>query len=232
MNNSLQFALENLLAQYQVKLYGVVDVAGYRGRYPELGWPLPDNLPAAVVIAYPLLAGVLDTIADRPTHLYFHHYRQVNWHLDRLALAVGHLFESEGFKALPIGASQTLDSGDLTAHMSHCHMGYLAGLGWRGKNNLLVNELYGSRFRMVTVLTTAPLDTGEQLEKSLCRECRLCMKACPAGAIGETPEDFEFDKCYAMIREHRKIPRIGQHICGVCQRACSRFTHTKGKESL
>ena len=214
--------MSQLLQGHQIDLFGVAEVKAYRERFPEIKWVLPSDLPRAVVLTYPLFHGVMETIDGSPNHLYFHHYRQLNYQLDRAALAVGRLLESWGFKCLPIAASQTLDAQDLSAHLSHRHMAFMAGLGIRGKNNLLVSRKYGSGLRLVSVLTDAPLATATALEEDLCGNCHLCRDACPSGAIGDRREDFELGKCFEMVSEFRKMPRIGQRICGVCQNACIR----------
>jgi len=177
---------------------------------------------------------VLGTIASEPNPIYFHHYRQVNYQLDTLAVELATAIERAGFLALPIAASQTLDSEDRTAHLSHRHMGLLADLGWRGKNNLLVNARWGCAFRLVSVLTDAPLEDGCRPPRPAkpgtppfygrgegCGDCTACADACPAGAIGKTPEAFDLERCAAKLSEFRKMPRMGQRICGVCQRACA-----------
>ena len=54
-----------------------------------------------------------------------------------------------------------------------------AGLGWIGKNGLLISTDYGPRLSLATVLTDAPLEPDAPMEHSLCGECMLCMKHCP-----------------------------------------------------
>lgn len=203
--------------------WGVASTGEYRERFPEASWIPGNDLPRAVVLGYPLLSGVLNTLVDQPTHIYFHHYRQVNFWLDRLALTIGQALEDAGFQAVAVAASQTLDDEDRIAHLSHRHLAFLAGLGWRGKNNLLVNRQLGSRFRLVSVLTDAPLEPGTALESEGCGSCTLCARSCPAGAIGETARQFDLDKCAGVIDKFRRIQRIGQRICGVCQKACIKY---------
>jgi len=223
MQDELTTGLERLLAGYEIGLHGIASLDLYRSRFPEAGFIVPDVFPRAVVILYPLLRGVLETLEESPNHLYFHHYKQVNYHLDRVGLAVGRYLEDAGFSAVPVAASQTLDRDDRRAHISHRHLGFVAGLGWRGKNNLLVNERYGSRFRLASVLTDAPLPEGSPMEEELCGGCSLCAGLCPAGAIGASAADFDLSRCAATLTKFRKIQRLGQRICGVCQKACIRF---------
>ena len=64
-----------------------------------------------------------------------------------------------GYQAIPIAASQIVDWKTQKAYLSHKHVARAAGLGWIGRNNLLVNEQFGSRIRLVTILTEIPLVT-------------------------------------------------------------------------
>jgi epoxyqueuosine reductase QueG len=212
--------LDAFLRPRGVAAFGVADVARYRREFPAAPLRMPAPPPLAVVLAWPLSAAVLETITDCPSPLYFHHYRQVNYRLDTLALEVAAFLQAAGFLALPLPASQTLDASDMSSHLSHRHMGYLAGLGWHGRNNLLVSPALGSRMRLVTVLTDAPLPPAEKPLADDCGTCSRCRKVCPARAIGETPADFRLDLCAARLTEFRKLPRIGQRICGVCVKAC------------
>ena len=180
---------------------------------------LRGRFPRAVVLGKKLVDGVLEEIEDRPTHLYFHHYRQVNAFLDRGALLAAAKIEAMGFEALPIAASQIIDWKNQRAHVSHKALGRLAGLGWVGRNNLLVNPELGSRHRLVSVLTDMPLAADGPAGGS-CGECRACVAVCPAGAISERPEDFDHRRCYEKLDEFRRSHIVSQHICGVCVKAC------------
>src|SRR3990167_8278602 len=152
------------------------------------------DLDYTISLGLRLSDGVLEDITSSPTKIYFHHYRQANAILDQIAFKVSNFIQSKGYKALAIPASQIIDWGKQTGHLSHKKAGELAGIGFIGRNNLLVNPELGSRFRLVTILTDMPLEPDKKLKDS-CGECRACISACPAGAIKEKKEDFDHMKC-------------------------------------
>ena len=199
-------------------LFGVADVTGLREDF-LLEPATRARFGRAVALGKALSGAVLDDILDRPTALYFHHYRQTNAFLDRGALLVAGRIQERGFAALPVAASQIIDWEGQRAHVSHKHVGRAAGLGWFGRNNLLVNPEHGSRFRLVTVLTDMPLEAGVPLDRD-CGACRACARACPAGAIKDTREAFDHRACYETLKDFRKKGYTNQFICGICVRDC------------
>jgi len=198
---------------------GFADLVKLAQAYPDFWDNFPLRLPFAVSIGIALSRGVLDTMEDRPNPLYFSHYRQVNYALDRIALRAASLIQEEGFKAIPIPASQVISRNPMTAQICHRRVAWQAGQGSRGLNNLLVNPEYGSALRLVSVLTDMPLDCGNPTDDA-CDLCGKCRKVCPAGAIGKEFDDFQLDRCAAKLDEFSKIPFVSQHICGVCISAC------------
>lgn len=211
-------ALLNLSRALGLALFGVADVRAIQGEFllrPETS----RRFDRALSLGLRLADAVLDDLVDRPTPLYFHHYRQANNILDRAAFALAADIQARGFQALPIAASQIIDWDRQQAHVSHKRIGGLAGLGWIGRNNLLVNPDLGARFRLVTVLTDMPLDAGSPLEFG-CGSCRACLAACPAGAIKAEPGEFDHRGCYAKLRDFRRSGLVSQFICGICVKAC------------
>ncbi|MEO0087540.1 MAG: hypothetical protein ABIK90_05665, partial [candidate division WOR-3 bacterium] len=141
----------------KASLFGVCDFRKVDKSNFLLEKEVLDRYPYAISIGRKLSKAVLESIKDHPTQLYFHHYRQINNFLDNLALRITFLIEEFGYSALPIPASQIVDWQNQKAHLSHKKIAYYAGLGWIGRNNLLVNERYGSQIRLVTILTDIPL---------------------------------------------------------------------------
>lgn len=210
--------IQSLCRALDFSLFGVADIVQAREAF-LLSVTFLERFSRAVVLGKRLVDAVLEDIVDRPTPLYFHHYRQLNAFLDRGALRLASRIQDMGFQALPIAASQIIDWKNQKAHVSHKALGRLAGLGWIGRNNLLVHPALGSRFRLVSILTDMPLPFDTPLDES-CGSCRACVSVCPAQAIGDRPEEFDHRRCYEKLDEFRRRHIVSQHICGVCVKAC------------
>ncbi|MCX8161338.1 MAG: hypothetical protein N3G18_10495 [Candidatus Saccharicenans sp.] len=212
--NLKKFCLEEL----RLDLFGVADIREIRPTF-SMSPGLVQRYDYAVSLGKEVLLSVLDDIEDAPTPLYFHHYRQLNAFLDRAALELSAMLNSRGFLALPIAASQVTDWKNQRAHLSHKKIGHKAGLGWLGRNNLLINPIFGARFRLVTVLTNLPLKTDSPLPFG-CENCHRCQQVCPARAIKDDPSQFDHLACFAKLKDFRDRGLVGQYICGICVKAC------------
>lgn len=183
----------------------------------------------AVSIAIKLPQAVFGGISDRPTPIYKSIYQTANLTLDQIAFRTAMALQDDGHYSLPIPASQVLDEENWYAAISHKAVARMAGLGWQGKNLLLITPKYGSRVRLVTVLTKAPLDVDGPI-KNRCGECSACQDACPAQAIKgvnteshykSRNEAMHFSRCKEkVVGEFAKIPEVGVPICGICIKVC------------
>ncbi len=199
-------------------LFGAADISGMKEAF-SISQEVIQPLNNAVCLGARTSVQVLSEIQQHPTKLYFHHYRTINMFLDQLALRLSNHIQNLGFRSLPIPASQIVDWQKQTAHLSHKHIAHLAGLGWIGRNNLLVNDKFGSHFRLVSVLTDMPLKLDKP-SKEDCGNCRACMVVCPVKAIKEKKEDFDHLGCFALLKDFQKQKLAEQFICGICVRAC------------
>jgi len=210
--------LKKLSAEAGLDLFGVADIKNIKNNF-RLSPQILGKLDKAVCLGVRLSGSILEEISQAPTRLYFHHYRTANAFLDQTAFKIANYMQKKGFLALPIPASQILDWENQKAHLSHKELGVLAGLGWIGRNNLLVNPGLGSQFRLVSILTDIPLKIDKPLKKD-CRSCRICIEICPCGAIKENPLDFDHIRCFEKLKEFQKQRLVDQYVCGVCVNAC------------
>jgi epoxyqueuosine reductase QueG len=193
----------------------------------------------AISIGVQLPASAFEMITDQPTPIYSNIYNTANRLLDELAFKTAVALQKDGYNSLPVPASQLLDWDKLYGAISHKAVARIAGLGWQGKNLLLITPQYGSRVRLVTVLTDAPLQTDEPLQNR-CGKCMLCRDACPVGAIkgistkdnySTREEAIYLDRCSKkLIEEFAKLEGIGFPICGICIKACPYGKKVKGKK--
>ncbi|MEE9442802.1 MAG: epoxyqueuosine reductase [candidate division Zixibacteria bacterium] len=177
------------------------------------------KLPFAISIGVSLRKAVMDTLVDRPNDIYKSHYRTANAVMDNITFHLAKRIAEMDRSAIPIPASMIVTRYPLLAHVNHREIAWKAGLGWRGKNNLLINPRYGGRIRLTTILTDLELEPDEIIEND-CGDCKACIKKCPAGAIGDSVDNFSLEKCQEQVVYFSKQNNFGQLICGLCLNFC------------
>lgn len=116
-----------------------------------------------------------------------------------------------------------------TAPLLERDFGCLAGIGWFGKNTMLISRSIGSYFFLGAVLTDVELQYDTPVEQNYCGKCTRCLDACPTDAFPE-PSVLDARRCISYLTiEHRReaVPLelrsdIGNWLfgCDICQDVC------------
>ena len=108
---------------------------------------------------------------------------------DALADWLAEYLEQQGYKSYSQSENSHSQNGNYneqnrTSRLPHKTIARLAGVGYIGKNSLLINGKYGCAFSMCTVLTDAPIATEKHpLVLSKCGDCDICRQVCFENAI-------------------------------------------------
>jgi epoxyqueuosine reductase len=103
-----------------------------------------------------------------------------------------------------------------------------AGLGWQGRNSILINKDIGSFFFIGILILNIGIYYDTPFTEEYCGECRICIEACPTGAINEN-RTIDTRKCIANLTIEKRgpipgelIPNLGRRVygCDRCQEVC------------
>lgn len=110
----------------------------------------------------------------------------------------------------------------------------LAGIGFFGKNQLIINQDIGSYFFIGIVFVDVKIDDEIILEvQDDCGTCRICIDACPTKALSE--QGYHMDLCMSYYNQSKKVltkdemnHNYSLFGCDICQMVCPKNIH-KGK---
>ncbi len=145
-----------------------------------------------------------------PRYTWEDHYAELREKLDKLGSALG------GAYRVLVDANQHVDREGAAR----------AGVGFYGKNTLLITKRFGSWVVLGTLVTDVEIESTPALEFD-CGSCRLCIDACPTGALDE-PGTLDANRCLsyltqspAPIPQEMRAPLENRvYGCDICQDVC------------
>lgn len=181
------------------------------------------GFPTAILIGISLSKEFVKKVTDSPDYVEdlirskdfsSDEYLQKEQQVDRLADQIEDFLSQKGYSAVSQSEARNLRNGlfdeeKKSSILPHKTIANLAGLGWIGKNNLLVTKEFGCAFCMCTVLTDAPLKPiSRPPSDSHCHQCEVCKMVCPTDAIFGTiwkkgtprEEIVDVEKCKTCLK--------------------------------
>ncbi|GAA5505628.1 tRNA epoxyqueuosine(34) reductase QueG [Novipirellula caenicola] len=182
-----------------------------------------DGCRSVIALAYPYDAAPTQSVAPGTGRVARYAWQGVDYHdvihpkLKQLVAAIR--------KSFPDAAARGVID---TAPIMEREIAQLAGLGWQGKNTLLLNKQLGSYFFLACVLTDVDFPPDTPHESSHCGTCTACLDACPTDAFPR-PGVLDATRCisYLTIESRSEIAEdlresLGDWAfgCDVCQEVC------------
>jgi hypothetical protein len=236
--------LERLEAFFKGKLgemdrHGVVGVAEFKRVYDELMPSQKDKLETicdghlqrlvrdgsivCVGLAYPEYAidcidvRLSDGTADRDEwNVYAREYHRLNRLLNAVSKDIADHFNGVAVPPTVEGIRVENVEDYYGMTVSHRVVAENAGLGWRGKNELVINERFSCALRFASVITSIPLPHAEKVDFS-CGECQACIESCFFLRNKDRLKNYR-ESCRKYIV---KLGLEGE-ACGKCIKACYR----------
>lgn len=186
---------------------------------PTALWPLAKTV---IVVGVPLWLPIVEA---SPSELGREQYLITDRLLDEIAYRLSLHLNHHGYASINLprdgqGEPETLEEG-AKPFFSHVEAGYLAGLGWIGRNQALVTRSFGPRQRLISVFTELELGGDPILKGDPCNGCRNCEAICPVGAlsVGSQNDAPRFDVA-ACATNGRRLRAAFRNPCGFCLKVC------------
>jgi len=177
-----------------------------------------------VSIAYVYPDGIIDNIGvtrdggfDKDAwNTYAKWYETLNYSLNNTSKEIAEAINGIPLPATSEGMASKVNTvkdyyPTVVSHRVHAEH---SGIGWRGKNGLLVNSVYSCMIRLSGVITSQPLHISSRLDES-CVACESCLKVCNFLRYSDRLDDYR-EQCLSYMN----WLDLDDEVCGKCIKAC------------
>jgi epoxyqueuosine reductase len=233
---NLNAKIKELLKPYYVDYLGFADLRPYQAELSRCGGNIVRGYSSGISLGIRIPDSIVDHLPQREDvnvacQYRIQGYEVLNDRLNLTASVLSSYLNQQGCRTLPVAAADRTDQEQASPTVSHKTIAHIAGLGWIGKNCLLITPRHGPRLRLISLLTDAPLETVDSPLEQRCGQCTLCVNICPVKALkgknyaaGEPrAERFDFLKCqdyFEKLKATQKYP-----VCGLCLYVCPHGRH-------
>jgi epoxyqueuosine reductase len=226
---NIKQTIEEILAPDEY-IYGFADLTGLLNKKYS-------NYPFAISIGRKMDDDIIDELQyNGPTRKYYDLYTDTNNSLQLVIDNISDALRANNIDSIKI--KPTYEDGELdekyhetlVTDFSHKMAATRAGLGWIGKTDLFVSDIFGPRLRLATLLTNHELPLSKlPYDESYCGQCNICVSKCPAKAANglswniHIPREKFYDafKCRNKCRELTKEKLdVSTSLCGICVSVC------------
>jgi len=228
---NLNLSIKHILKRYFVDYVGFADLTKYETELVKYGGNIVKGYKYGISLGLVIPDSIVDYLPERndanvACEYSVHGYEILNSRLNLTASVVSSYLNQHGYRTLPIAVADRTDEEKALPTISHKMIAHIAGLGWIGKNCLLVTTEHGPRLRLISILTNAPLETVDNQLEQRCGECTQCVNICPVRAFtgknyveGQSRETrFDFMKCQSYFESMKRTQKYS--VCGLSLYTC------------
>jgi epoxyqueuosine reductase QueG len=222
--------LKQILYDLGVDICGIASIDRFNESLE--GFNPVDTLPsckAVIVFGKKFLKGTLDCKNTIPYTIVRNNLSNM---LDIIAVDFCNIMENKNIIAVPVGtigpAVRDKKTNRSCGIVSIKHAAVLAGLGYIGKNTLVITPEYGNMVWLSAVLINIELEPDKIINKNCPEECFLCVKSCPVNALNEDNLEMDQEKCWNYAF-HTNEGESFYFKCHKCRTICPNCLGTKNK---
>ena len=212
----LQEEIRNLFSGHPEMIFGFTDIS-----YS----PYADSYTSALVLAVPY--GEQLSPDDYTEERFEQGIQSAKASLEAVLISIEDILRKNQVKYWIPPVAQENET-ELRALFSFKTAAARAGIGWFGKNDVIITERYGPRVRLSAVLIDAVFEYGQPITVGRCPEdCTKCIDICPCKALKNRQWTVDTDRSeiidYRRCNQMRSafIPKLGRKsACGLCMAVC------------